>query len=96
MQTYETERATRAALSSAASLGLIVRETAVLHNSNTLTLRLKPCDVLARVAPAAHQNAQLEVDVAQRLAQAGSPVAALESPHVFARGDYVVTLWTYY
>jgi len=96
MQTYETERATRAAISSATSLGLIAREAAVLHNSNTLTLRLQPCDVLARVAPAAHQCAQLEVDIAQRLAEAGSPVAALESPQVFARDDYVVTLWTYY
>lgn len=96
MQTYEIERATRAALSSATSLGLTAREAAVLHNSNTLTLRLQPCDVLARVAPVAHQCAQLEVDVARRLAEAGSPVAALESPDVFVRGDYVVTLWTYY
>jgi aminoglycoside phosphotransferase (APT) family kinase protein len=96
MQTYESERATRAAISSAFSLGLTAHDATVLHNSNTLTLRLQPCDVLARVAPAAHQCAQLEVDVAQRLAKAGSPVAALESPQVFARGDYVVTLWTYY
>ncbi|WP_239082387.1 aminoglycoside phosphotransferase family protein [Actinoplanes teichomyceticus] len=96
MQAYETERATRAAISSATSLGLTAHDAAVLHNSNTLTLRLQPCDVLARVAPAAHQCARLEVDVAQRLAEAGSPVAALESPRVFVRGDYVVTLWTYY
>ncbi|GID28023.1 phosphotransferase family protein [Paractinoplanes brasiliensis] len=96
MQTYETERATRAAKSSATSLGLTAHDADVLHNSNTLTLRLQPCDVLARVAPAAHQRAQLEVDVAQRLAKAGSPVAALESPQIFVRGDYVVTLWTYY
>jgi hypothetical protein len=83
-------------MSSASRLGLIAHDAAVLHNSNTLTLRLQPCDVLARVAPAAHQCAQLEVDVAWRLAEAGSPVAALESPVVFVRGDYVVTLWTYY
>ncbi|MEU4569913.1 aminoglycoside phosphotransferase family protein [Micromonospora sp. NPDC023956] len=96
MQAYETQRATRAAISSASCLGLTAHDAAVLQNSNTLTLRLQPCDVLARVASAAHQCAQLEVDVAQRLAKAGSPVAALESPHVFVRGDYVVTLWAYY
>lgn len=96
MRTCEVERATRAAVSSASSLGLAAHEATVLHNSNALTLRLQPCDVLARVAPAAHQCAQFEVDVAQRLARAGCPVAALESPQVFHRGEFVVTLWTYY
>src|SRR3982751_2170234 len=96
MQAYEAQRATRAAISSASSLGLTAHDAAVLHNSNKLTLRLQPCDVLARVAPAAHQDAQFEVDVAQRLAEVGSPVAALASPEVFVRDDYVVTLWAYY
>jgi aminoglycoside phosphotransferase (APT) family kinase protein len=96
MQAYEAQRATKAAMSIASSLGLTAHDAAVLHNSNKLTLRLQPCDVLARVAPAAHQCAQLEVDVAQRLAEVGSPVAALEAPEVFVRDDYVVTLWTYY
>ena len=83
-------------MSAASSLGLTAHDAVVLHNSNKLTLRLRPCDVLARVAPAAHQGAQLEVDIAQRLSEAGSPVAALEAPEVFVRDDYVVTLWTYY
>ncbi|GIF09646.1 phosphotransferase enzyme family protein [Actinoplanes siamensis] len=83
-------------MSSASRLGLTAHDAAVLHNSNTLTLRLRPCDVLARVAPAAHQHARLEVDVAQRLAEAGSPVAVPQSPEVFVRGDYVVSFWTYY
>jgi Ser/Thr protein kinase RdoA (MazF antagonist) len=96
MRAYEIQRATQAAMSSAAWLGLTARDAAVLHNSNKLTLRLRPCDVLARVAPAAHHGAQFEVDVAQRLAEVGSPVAALESPEVFVRDEYVVTLWTYY
>jgi Ser/Thr protein kinase RdoA (MazF antagonist) len=48
------------------------------------------------VAPAARQCAQFEVDVAQRLAEVGSPVAALQAAEVFAVGDYVVTLWAYY
>jgi thiamine kinase-like enzyme len=67
-------------MSSASLLGLAANDAAVLHNSNKLTLRLQPCDVLARVAPAAHQVARFEVDVAQRLAEVGSPVAALASP----------------
>src|SRR4051794_5965223 len=96
MHADEARRATRAAMSSASSLGLIAHDATVLHNSNALTLRLRPSDVLARVAPAAHQCAQLEVDIAARLAAVGSPVAALVSPEVFVRGDYVVTLWTYY
>jgi aminoglycoside phosphotransferase (APT) family kinase protein len=83
-------------MSSAWSLGLTAHHVTVLHNSNKLTLRLHPCDVLARVAPAADHGAQFEVDVARRLAEVGSPVAALVSPEVFVREDYVVTLWVYY
>lgn len=96
MQAHAAQRATQAAMSSAASLGLAAYDAVVLHNSNKLTLRLKPCDVLARVAPAAHQSAQREVEIAQRLFGVGSPVAALQAPEVFIRDDYVVTLWTYY
>jgi aminoglycoside phosphotransferase (APT) family kinase protein len=96
MQADQARRATQAAISSASALGLTAHDAAVLHNSDKLTLRLRPCDVLARVAPAARQCAQFEVDVAQRLAAVGSPVAALETPEVFVRGDYVVTLWAYY
>ena len=96
MQANAARRATQAAISSVSSLGLTAHDAAVLHNSDKLTLRLQPCDVLARVAPAARQCAQFEVDVAQRLAEVGSPVAALETPEVFVRDDYVVTLWTYY
>ncbi|MFF5075756.1 hypothetical protein ACFY36_01810 [Actinoplanes sp. NPDC000266] len=63
MQAYEVQRATQAAMSSAASLGLTSHDATILHNSNKLTLRLQPCDVLARVGPAAHQSAQREVDI---------------------------------
>ena len=96
MDAHEARTATQAAISSASQLGLTVVDARVLHNSNKLTLHLRPCDVVARVAPVAHQGAQFEVDVAQRLAEVGSPVAALESPEVFVRGDYTVTFWTYY
>jgi Phosphotransferase enzyme family len=99
MQASEVRRAVAAAISTAASLGLTVDDAIVLHDSNKLTLRLLPCDVLARVAPLAQQVAQLEVGLAQRLAESGSPVAALEprvEPRVHERGGFVVTLWTYY
>jgi Ser/Thr protein kinase RdoA (MazF antagonist) len=83
----------------ASSLDLTVDDAIVLHDSNKLTLRLRPCDVVARVAPGALQVAQFEVDLAQRLAEAGCPVATLErrvAPRVYARDGFVVTLWTYY
>ncbi|MGW9194607.1 phosphotransferase family protein [Micromonospora chersina] len=96
MQAYAARRATQAAMSSASSLGLTAYDAEVLHNSNKLTLRLQPCDVLAQVAPAAHQCAQREVDIVQRLSEVGSPVAALKTPEVFVWDDYAVTLWTYY
>jgi len=88
-----------AAMSVASSLDLAVDDTIVLHNSNKLTLRVLPCNVLARVAPKAHQVAQFEVEVAQRLAESGCPVAALEprvAPRVYQRDGFVVTLWTFY
>jgi thiamine kinase-like enzyme len=99
MRASEVQRAIAAAMSTASSLDLIVNDTIILHDSNTLTLRLLPCDVLARVAPVAHQVAQFEVELAQRLEESGCPVAALEprvEPRVYARDGFVVTLWTYY
>ncbi len=99
MQALEVPRAVAAAMSIASSLYLTVNDAIVLHDSNKLTLRLLPCDVLARVAHAAHQVAEFEVELAQRLAESGSPVAALEprvEPRVYERDGFVVTLWTYY
>jgi hypothetical protein len=99
MQASEVPRAVAAAMSIASSLDLSVDDTIVLHNSNRLTLRVLPCDVLARVAPVAHQVAQFEVELAQRLAVSGCPVAVLEprvAPRVYERDGFVVTLWTYY
>jgi aminoglycoside phosphotransferase (APT) family kinase protein len=99
MQASEASRAMAAAMSTASSLDLTVDEAIVLHDSNKLTLRLLPCDVLARVAPVASQVSQFEVELAQRLAESGCPVAALErrvEPRVYERDGFVVTLWTYY
>jgi hypothetical protein len=99
MQASEVPRAVAAAMSIASSLDLTVDDAIVLQNSNRLTLRVLPCDVLARVAPVAHQVAQFEVELAQRLVESGCPVAALEprvDPRVYERDGFVVTLWTYY
>ena len=99
MQASEGRRAVAASMSVASSLGLAVDDAIVLQDSNRRTLRLLPCDVLAQVAPAAHQVAQFEIELAQRLADSGSPVAALEprvQPRVHERDGFVVTLWTYY
>ncbi len=99
MQPSETQRALAAAMSTASALGLTVDDAIVLHDSNRLAVRLLPCDVLARVAPTAHQAAQFEVELAQRLAETETPVAALEprvEPRAYGRDGFVVTLWTYY
>jgi aminoglycoside phosphotransferase (APT) family kinase protein len=99
MQASEVPRAVAAATSTASALGLTVDDAIVLHDSNKLALRLLPCDVLARVAHVGQEVAQFEVELAQRLAETESPVAALEprvEPRVYERDGFVVTLWTYY
>jgi hypothetical protein len=99
MQASEVRNAVAAAMSTVSSLDLTVDDAIVLHDSNKLTLRLLPCDVLARVAPVADQVARFEVELAQRLAEAGCPVAALDprvDPRVYERDGFVLTLWTYY
>lgn len=99
MQASAVPRAVAAAMSIASSLGLTADDAILLHDSNKLTLRLLPADVLARVAPAAHQVAQFELELAQRLAELGCPVAVLDprvAPRVYSRDGFVVTLWTYY
>ena len=99
MQASEVPRAVAAAMSTASALDLTVDDAIVLHDSNKLALRLLPCDVLARVAHVGHEVAQFEVELAQRLAETESPVAALEprvDPRVYERDGFAVTLWTYY
>ena len=99
MQASEVRRAVAAAMSVASALDLTVDDAVVLQNSNKLAVRLLPCDVLARVAPLRQQVAQFEIELAQRLAETGSPVAALEprvEPRAYERDGFVITLWTYY
>ncbi|MGH3743661.1 MAG: phosphotransferase, partial [Mycobacteriales bacterium] len=79
--------------------GLKADEAIVVQNSNNLALRLRPCDVFARVAHAGREVARFEVELAQRLAEAEAPSAALDprcAPRVHERDGFVVTLWTYY
>jgi hypothetical protein len=95
----EVTRAIAAATSVAASLDLPANDAIVLHNSNKLALRLTPCDVLARVAHVGQEVAQLEVELAQRLAEIGSPVGLLEprvDPLVYTCDGFAVTLWIYH
>ncbi len=99
MQAPDVSRAVAAARSIASGLGLTVADAVLLQNSNKLAVRLLPCDALARVAHRGQEVAQFEVGLAQRLAETGSPVAALEprvDPRAYERDGFVVTLWTYY
>ena len=100
MQTSEVSSAAVAAKSTASALGLRADDAVVLHNSNRLTLRLMPCDVVARIAPTAyHASAEFEVEVARRLAETDAPVAALEprfEPRVYVRDGFVINMWIHY
>ena len=100
VQTSQIQPAVDAAVSTASALDLRVDDAVVLYDSNRLALRLRPCDVLARAAHMKGQGgAEFEVEVARRLAETDSPVAALDprvEPRVYVRDGFVITLWTYY
>jgi hypothetical protein len=99
MQASEITRAVATVRSVASSLGLTADDAIVLQDSNRVTLRLLPCDVLAQVAPAAHHAPQFELDLGQRLAEVGAPVAALDprvEPRSSERDGFVISFWTYY
>ena len=100
LQTSLVQRAVGAAVSIASALDLKVDDALVLHDSNRLALRLRPCDVLARVAHLEGRGgAEFEVEVVRRLAETNSPVALLDprvEPRVYVRDGFVVTLWSYY
>ncbi len=100
MRASDVPRAVAAARSSASALDLRVDDAVVLQDSNRLAVRLLPCNVLARAAYVARRaGAEFEVEVARRLAETDSPVAALEprvEPRVYVRDGFVITLWTYY
>lgn len=92
--------AVKAAISSAAVLGLRVEDAAVVHDSNRIALRLMPCNVLARVAVERdRRGADFEVAIAQLLAGTDAPMALLEprvAPGVYGHEGFAVTFWTYH
>jgi hypothetical protein len=100
MHTSHIQPAVGAAVSTASALDLRVDDAVILHDSNRITVRLRPCDVLARVAHTEGQEgAEFEVEIARRLAETESPVALLDprvEPRVYVRDGFVITLWTYY
>ncbi|MCB0070532.1 MAG: phosphotransferase [Caldilineaceae bacterium] len=100
MEPSQISRALEAARLTAGALGLHVQDTAVIHNSDRVVVRLIPGDVLVRIAPPRWQDAlQFEVEVARRLTATGSPVGTLAlrvDPRVYMRDDFVLTFWTYY
>ena len=100
MEQSDVQRAIEAARSMASALGLRADEGVVIHNSNRIAVHLTPCDVLARVAPLAHQaGAEFEVEVGRRLAETVCPVEQPDprvEPRVYVRDGFAITLWTYY
>src|SRR4051812_3306122 len=52
----DVPRAVAACRAVAGACGLRVDDAVVLNDSNRLAVHLRPCDVLARVAPRARQN----------------------------------------
>jgi hypothetical protein len=100
MEPSEVQRAVEAGSATATGLGLRVDDADVVHNSNRVVVRLTPCDVLVRIRPHVDQTADdLEVEVAHRLSETGSPVAELApqvEPRVYIRDGFAVTMWKYY
>ena len=91
-------------MSTASAVGLAVDDAVVLNDSNRLVVRLTPCDIVARVTPMTHHaghhmSAEREVELVNRLAQTGSPVAALDAriePRVFVHDGFKISMWAYF
>ena len=100
MEATEARRAVAAAMATASELDLAVDDAIVLSDSNRLVVRLRPCDVVARVTPIMHfASVEREVEVVRRLAQMDSPVAALEprvEPRVFVNDGFKIAMWAYF
>ncbi len=100
MEGANLSSAVNAAILAARSLGLSAEEALVLHASNRVTLRLLPCNVLARVAPPPHRDGmRFEVSVAHRLAPTAGPVAGLDGrcgAEVYEQDGFFVSFWTFF
>ena len=86
-------------MSLAREAGVSAEDAVVVHNSNKLAVRIRPSDVLARVAVAGQHVAGLEVAIASTVAARGAPVARLDprlERRVYHRDRFAVTFWTYY
>ncbi|MCT1436478.1 phosphotransferase [Brachybacterium paraconglomeratum] len=85
------------ALALLTDLGLPAEEAVVLHASNTLTLRLRPADVVARIAPRDRAgDLAVELERAEALQAVGAPVGPPDprlAPTVHLRGEHAITLW---
>lgn len=91
-------RARLAAVEVTRSLGLAVDEVVDLHDSNRLTVRLLPCDLVARIGPAELGGARVEIDRALRLLEAGAPVGPPDPrtpPQAHLRDGVEITLWSH-
>ncbi|NHA70356.1 phosphotransferase, partial [Phycicoccus flavus] len=98
MEAALLERAKEAVASVAGDLGLEVENLDVVHSSNTLSLRLLPCDVLVRAAPVGQRVSAFEVAVVQALCQERAPVASLDprvEGRVHERDGFEMTFWSY-
>ena len=102
MESTEVSRALTATTSVASELGLSVEDAIVIQRANRLTVRLVPCDVLARVVATIRRNqevAAFELEMARRFEEADSPVAVLEprvEPLLHVRDGFAITYWKYY
>ncbi|MFE5403075.1 phosphotransferase [Streptomyces sp. NPDC056580] len=100
MEPAELRRAVEAARAIASELDLQADDVIVVHNSDRVALRLAPCGVLARVAPAGRlAESEFEAEVARRLADVDAPVAELApraGSRVQVRDAFAISLWTYY
>lgn len=100
MRAADVQRAVAAATSVAAARDMAIDDAVVLSDSNRLVVRLMPCNVVARVAPASHfASSELEVALVSQLAKTGSPVAGLDvrfEPSVVVRDGFEIAMWTYF
>lgn len=99
MDALDASRAVAAATAVVRSQGQTVDEAVVLQHSNKVAVRLRPCDIVARIGPAGAGQAAVEVDLAQQLAAAGAPVAALApdlEARSYERDGFELSLWTFY
>ena len=85
------------ALALLTDLGLPADEAAVLHASNTLTLRVLPADVVARIAPRDRAgDLAVELERAEALQAVGAPVGPPDprlAPTVHVCDEHAITLW---